>query len=120
MNCYPYALTLCSISFLTIACRNEAFDQSTPNPPVASRLTDVKSADGQYISWKEHLIDGLEISGVPLSGSDGLIMGDLDKDGYPDIVSVHESDTEYDGIAKGHIRLAFGSADPDQWGPVVS
>ena len=42
-------------------------------------------------------------------------MGDLDLDGYPDIVSVHESDIEYDGVADGHIRLAFGSADPNKW-----
>lgn len=42
-------------------------------------------------------------------------MADLDLDGHQDIVSVHESDTTYDGEADGHIRLAFGSANPDQW-----
>jgi hypothetical protein len=42
-------------------------------------------------------------------------MADLDKDGYLDIVSVHESDTEYDGVPDGYIRLAFGTADPDRW-----
>ena len=77
--------------------------------------SDSKASDGLYISWKEHLIDGLDISGVALSGSDGLIMGDLDLDGYQDIVSVHEADTVYDGIPRGHIRLAFGSNDPDVW-----
>lgn len=85
------------------------------NPPVASRLTEAKAADGRYISWKEHLIDGQEISGVPLSGSDGLTMGDLDKDGFPDFVSVHESDVEYDDVARGHIRIAFGSDNPHRW-----
>ena len=85
------------------------------NIPVASRVSNVKASDGHYISWKEHLIDGPEISKVPLSGSDGLIMGDLDQDGYPDIVSVHEGDTVYDGVPRGYIRLAFGSDDPNIW-----
>lgn len=51
-------------------------------------------------------------------------MADLDNDGYEDIVSVHESDSEYDSGAHdpnyvpdagGHVRIAFGSADPDEW-----
>ena len=104
------------LSVFAVSCSQQV---QTPvkndNPPVASRFTDAKAANGQYISWIEHRIDDVDIGGVAISGSDGLIMGDLDMDGYPDIVSVHESDIEYDGIAKGHIRLAFGSADPDKW-----
>jgi hypothetical protein len=42
-------------------------------------------------------------------------MADLDRDGHLDVVSVHESDTEYDGVPDGLIRIAFGSADPDRW-----
>ena len=69
----------------------------------------------EYISWKEHRIDDMDLGGVPISGSDGLTAADLDNDGYLDILSVHETDVEYDGVARGYIRLAFGSADPDKW-----
>jgi hypothetical protein len=100
---------------LFLASCRDARMTDDPETPVAFRLTRAKSAGGMYISWKEHLIDGPDVSSVPLSGSDGLVMGDLDLDGYPDIVSVHEGDTVYDGIPRGYIRLAFGSEDPDVW-----
>lgn len=90
--------------------------------PVGDTLSEARSSDGSYISWKEHLIDDPVISGVPFSGSDGLVMGDLDLDGVDDIVSVHESDSTYDSAvpgetpdAMGHVRIAFGSEDPDKW-----
>lgn len=98
---------------LMISCASPVAEEI--NSPVASRISTTKAADGLYISWKEHLIDGPDISGIPLSGSDGLVMGDLDLDGYQDVVSVHEGDTVYDGIPRGYIRLAFGSLDPDVW-----
>jgi len=28
---------------------------------------------------------------------------------------VHESDTQYDNVGDGYVRVAFGTADPDQW-----
>jgi len=91
---------------------------------VGDKLTSARAVDGTYISWREHLIDDPESAGFALSGSDGLVMADLDKDGYEDIVSVHESDAEYDSTRPdpdyvpppaGHVRVAFGSADPNKW-----
>ena len=91
---------------------------------IGESLTRAQTSDGSYISWREHIIDDPKIAGFALSGSDGLVMGDIDRDGFEDIVSVHEFDAEYDSAshvpgfvapAEGHVRVAFGSKDPDLW-----
>jgi hypothetical protein len=84
----------------------------TPGYAVPVLVADMPSkalaTDGRYISWRERLVDSEDINGgVAIRGGDGLQMADLDRDGHFDIISVHED--------SGHIRVAFGSADPDAW-----
>lgn len=74
---------------------------------VADTPTKARTPGGEYISWKEHLIDDEALGGVPIRGADGLQLADFDRDGIMDIVSVHED--------SNHIRLAFGTRDPDRW-----
>ena len=66
------------------------------------------------IGWREHIIDDVKLGPSDLAGSDGLEIADLDKDGYIDIVSVHELDTQY-GVPRGYVRIAWGTSDPKKW-----
>lgn len=91
---------------------------------VGGTPSQIVASDGRYIHWREHIIDDPNIAGFALSGSDGLVMGDLDRDGKADIVSVHESDSEYDSAIpdpdftpppEGHVRIAFAGQPLEQW-----
>ncbi len=108
------ALCLVSISFRPIHAQT----------PVGDTLTQAQSVNGEYISWREHLIDDPVTANVNFSGSDGFVLGDIDRDGIEDIVSVHESDAEYDSASflegfvppmAGHVRIHYGSNDPNLW-----
>jgi len=99
----------------SIVCVAVAISPSVFAQSLASRPSKAMASDGQYISWREHIIDDAELGGIPLSGSDGLVMGDLDVDGHLDIVSVHEADTKYAGLDEGYVRIAYGSDDPNRW-----
>ena len=100
--------TLAAAAGCLASCQSAAI-MAEPAPTVAHTPTKARApGDGQYISWHEHLIDNQAINGgVAIRGGDGLVAGDIDRDGHIDIVSVHED--------SNHLRIAFGSADPDRW-----
>lgn len=83
--------------------------------PVGQVPTIAVSGDGEYISWREHVIDDQVEPGVPLTGGDGLQLADLDRDGHEDVISVHESDSEYDDVGDGYVRVAFGNGGAGPW-----
>jgi hypothetical protein len=94
---------------LAAACQT-APEGAVPATPVtvAETLSTARATDGRFISWREHLVDDEAMNGgVALRGGDGLVTADIDGDGFIDIVSVHED--------SNHLRIAFGSADPDIW-----
>lgn len=103
-------VVLCAaVSLFAPACQTTPIEPPLTAPlAVADTLSDAKTADGHFISWREHLIDDERTNGgIPLRGGDGLVSADIDGDGIQDIVSVHED--------SHHLRIAFGTSDPDVW-----
>jgi hypothetical protein len=110
----------CSIMVAIVISLSKATGaQTRPTSTVASAPTGARAMDGRYISWREHIIDDEASGGVAVRGGDGLQVADLDKDGYPDVVSVYEADTQYDNALAGHIRIAFGTRDWSKWDRVT-
>lgn len=94
------------------ACQQGTIENSPETSPrdlsVADTLTTARAPSGQFISWREHIIDGEDVNGgEAIRGGDGLIMADIDGDGRGDVVSVHED--------SGHIRIAFAGSTPADW-----
>ena len=107
-----------SLLWLALACGGDDGSPGSAEVPVGHAVTTSIGPTGEYISWREHLIDDVSLTGVELEGSDGLVMDDVDLDGHLDIVSVHESDVEY-GVPDGMVRLSFGTGDPDRWDSIT-
>ncbi len=104
-------LWLVLIAALGLGCSDS---DSLPAPPPPDGLTvdssssTARSANGEFIYWREHLIDGIDVNGgTAIRGGDGLALGDLDGDGLEDVVSVHED--------SGHVRVAYATGNPNQW-----
>ena len=112
---FHYVLFLLLFVLISVSGCHSPVEKSESAEAVSRMSTRARTGDGRYISWREHIIDDSEIGGARIEGSDGLSLADLDLDGYPDIVSVHESDTTYDGKSRGHIRIAYGTGDPERW-----
>jgi hypothetical protein len=116
--------TSSSLSLILLGLSSLLSTQLVGQATVGDSATRARSIDGQYISWREHIIDDPQRAGFALSGSDGLVVADIDRDGFEDVISVHESDSEYDSSQydpdfvpppEGHVRIAFASANPEQW-----
>jgi len=96
---------------LVATCCQAASPNGAPAPEilsVAETPSTAVASNGRYISWTEHRIDDEFLNGgTAIRGGDGLVMGDIDRDGIEDIASVHED--------SNHLRIAFGTDDPNDW-----
>ena len=105
-----------------MSCQHQ-FSAIHAQTPVGDTLTQAQSGNGEYISWREHLIDDRDCRRVNFSGSDGFVLGDIDRDGIEDIVLVHESmrlrfrfvSRRFCAADGCHVRIHYGSNDPNLW-----
>ncbi|GMM92158.1 FG-GAP repeat domain-containing protein [Qipengyuania sp. MTN3-11] len=98
----------CFLAAILAGCAPLAPVDRPSGATVAETPSRALAVDGRYISWREHRIDDEGVNGgVPVRGGDGLVEADIDRDGRLDIVSVHED--------SNHLRIAFGTSDPDRW-----
>lgn len=107
-----YALAMALLSLA--GCQSTAIEDASAEAPalstktLANTLSVVQAPNGQFISWREHIIDGEDVNGgEAIRGGDGLVMADLDGDGRDDIVSAHED--------SNHIRIAFAGKTAFDW-----
>lgn len=105
-------LTTTTAILCLASCQNETNPTEHPLLSVGDTLTNAKAPDGHYISWREHIIDGEDVNGgLAIRGADGLISADIDGDGRPDVISVHED--------SGHLRVAFAGTSSTKWHSVT-
>ena len=75
---------------------------------VADMPTVARAPTGDFISWREHRIDDQGTNGgLPIRGGDGIAIGDIDRDGFEDLVTAHED--------SNHIRVAFSNGNTKKW-----
>ena len=97
----------CSIAFSIAVCFGCGSQPPDASTPVDDMVTAAARPDGTFVSWEEHLVDDEAAAGLPIRGGDGLAVGDLDADGFPDVVSAQEDSS--------HIRVAYGDESEDDW-----
>ena len=101
-------LALCTLPVLLGCPTSTKHEDAAPAASVAARPSGARTPVGETIAWREHRIDDEGVNGgVAIRGGDGLKLADFDGDGHIDVVSVHED--------SHHLRIAYGSADPDRW-----